>query len=178
VEEPVEKAEQRVEGRSPKDMALSLAVLIVPIALLIVLYRVLFNGDAPRTVDPGAAVQQAQQAKAFPVVTAHVGRDWHTTSARFTRQASGVTLRLGYVDPGKDPVQLVESSVPAASLLPAELSKDAKPVDRFRAANGVWQLYDTRPGEQALVLSDGSRTVIVIGKTGIERLEELAASLS
>jgi hypothetical protein len=72
----------------------------------------------------------------------------------------------------------VESTVPAASLLPAELSTSAKPLENFRAANGVWRLYDGRPGEQALVLTEQSRTIIVVGKTDVKNLQELASSLS
>jgi Protein of unknown function (DUF4245) len=103
--------------------------------------------------------------------------DWHVSSANFRRAEGGATLRIGYVDPDKDPIQLVESSVPTDTLLPAELSRDAKPTGTFRAANGVWRLYDARPGEQALVLADQSRTLVVVGKTDAKNLEALAGSL-
>jgi hypothetical protein len=160
-------------------MALSLLVLIVPIALLLILYRTLLSGDAPITVDAAPKIQEAQQAKVFPVaVPQGLGDDWHTSSATFTRQAAGATLRLGYVDPDDDPIQLVESSIPTDTLLPAELTKDAKPTGAFRSANGVWRQYDGRPGETALVLADQTRTIIVVGKTDVENLEKLASSLS
>ena len=117
----------RGQGRSPRDMALSLAVLIVPIALLLIFYRVVLSGDSPVTVDPAPALQSARQANAFPVVVPQgLGDDWHVSSATFGRRADGATLRIGYVDPDDDPVQLIESSVPAATLLPVELSKSAK----------------------------------------------------
>jgi uncharacterized protein DUF4245 len=165
------------EGRSLKDMVMSLAVLVVPIALLLIFYRVVLSGDAPVTVDPAATIQEAQAV--FPVaVPAGLGDDWHVTTATFKRQPNGATLRLGYADPDKDPIQLVESTVPTASLLPIELSKSAKPLENFRAANGVWRLYDGRPGEQALVLTDRSRTIIVVGRTDVRNLRELASSLS
>src|SRR3954466_6413249 len=47
------------EGRSPRDMALSLFVLLVPIALLLTFYRVVLSGDAPVNVDPTATFQEA-----------------------------------------------------------------------------------------------------------------------
>src|SRR5215212_11607591 len=56
------------EGRSPRDMALSLAVLLVPIALLLVFYRVVLSGDAPVNVDPAPAFQEARAAAAFTVL--------------------------------------------------------------------------------------------------------------
>ena len=160
-------------------MMLSLAVLLVPIALLLIFYRLLLSGDAPVTVDAGPTVQEAQQANVFPVaVPQGLGDDWHTSSATFTREATGATLRLGYVDPDKDPIQLIQSSVPTATILPAELTTGAKRIGTFRAATGVWQLYQGRPGESGLVLADQKRTIIVVGKTDVRNLEKLAGSLS
>jgi hypothetical protein len=160
-------------------MALSLAVLIVPIALLLIFYRTVLSGDAPVTVDPSPTIQEAQEAKLFPVaVPTGLGSGWHVSSATFTKPTGGATLRIGYVDPDKDPILLVESCVPATTLLPAELTTKAKPLTNFRAANGVWRLYDGRPGEQALVLADENRTIIVVGKTGVQNLEQLASSLN
>jgi hypothetical protein len=160
-------------------MALSLGILIVPIALLLIFYRVFFDGDAPVTVDAGPVLQEARQAAAFPVVApAGLGSDWHTSSATFGTTAGGATLRIGYVDPGKDPLQLVESSVATTTLIREELTAAAQPqMTSFRTANGVWRLYNGRPGEKALVLADGSRTIIVVGKADESSLEKLAASL-
>jgi Protein of unknown function (DUF4245) len=169
----------RGEERSPRDMAMSLAVLLVPIALLLIFYRVVLSGDAPVTVDPAATIQEAQQAAAFTVaVPQGLGDDWHTSSAKFARQTTGATLRLGYVDPDKDPVQLVESSIPADSLLPGELGDKAKALGNFRTEAGVWRLYDARPGEKALVLTEPARTIVVVGRTDVENLETLAKSLA
>jgi uncharacterized protein DUF4245 len=159
-------------------MMLSLTVLIVPIALLLIFYRVVLSGDAPVTVDPTAAIQEARQTARFPVAVPHPGEDWHTTSARFVREQAGMTLRIGYVDPDQDPVLLVQSSVPPATLLRAELTEAAEPLDAFRTELGVWRLYKARPGEKALVLTEPARTVIVIGKAGTASLEELVTSLS
>jgi hypothetical protein len=179
--EPTAEAPVRLskrEGRSPGDMVLSLAVLIVPIALLLIFYRVVLSGDAPVIVDPAPKFQEAQEAKAFPVaVPQGLGDDWSVTSATFTKQGGGSTLRIGYVDPHKSPVQLVESSVVSSTLLPAELTTRAKPLSEFRAANGVWRLYTGRPGEQALVLAEPTRTIIVVGKTDEASLQRLASSL-
>jgi Protein of unknown function (DUF4245) len=160
-------------------MILSLAVLLVPVAILVILYRTLFNGDAPITVDATPTIQEAQQAKVFPVaVPQGLGGDWHTSSATFTRARNGATLRIGYVDPDKDPIQLIESSVPTGTLLPTELTKDARPTGTFRAANGVWRLFDGRPGEKALVMADQSRTIVIVGKSDVDNLEKLAEALS
>jgi hypothetical protein len=160
-------------------MVLSLAVLLVPIALLLVFYRVVLSGDAPVTVDPGPVIEEARSAALFPVAApGDLGGDWHVSLATFQRRADGATLRIGYVDPDDNGLQLIESSVPPATLLPAELSTTAKPLDTFRADARVWRLYDARPGEQALVLAEQNRTIIVVGRTQAKNLETLASSLS
>jgi Protein of unknown function (DUF4245) len=165
--------------RTPKDMAMSLAVLLIPIALLLVFYRFVLDGDKPVTVDPGTTIQEAQAAKLFPVaVPGRLDGDWHPSSATFQRLSTGATLRIGYVDPDDNGLQLIESSVPAATLLPAELGSAPKPVDVYRADARVWRLYDARPGEQALVLAETGRTLIVVGRTDPKNLETLASSLS
>jgi hypothetical protein len=159
-------------------MALSLLVLLVPIALLLVFYRVVLSGDAPVTVDPGPAIQEARSAQAFPVLVPNgLGDDWHVSTATFRTTAEGASLRIGYVAPDDDAALLVQSSLPPETLVPAELGTDAKPTASFRAANGAWRQYETRPGEQALVLAGTGRTVVVVGTTDEEHLEQLAASL-
>ena len=178
VEQPPVKL-GRGQERSPRDMMLSLAVLLVPIALLLIFYRVVLSGDAPVTVDATPTIQEAQQAALFPVaVPRGLGDDWHTASATFQRQSDGATLRIGYVDPGKDPVQLVESSVPTAGLLPGELGSNAKALGVYRTPAGVWRVYDARTGEKALVLAEPTRTIVVVGKADLSELETLASTLS
>jgi hypothetical protein len=168
----------RGQERSPRDMIMSLAVLLVPIALLLIFYRVVLSGDAPVTVDPSAAVQEAQQAAIFTVaVPQGLDDDWHVVSATFKRQSTGATLRLGYVDPDDDGVQLVESNVAPDTLLPAELGDSAKALGNFRTAAGVWRVYDGRPGEKAIVLTEPTRTIVVLGRTDVTNLQTLASAL-
>jgi hypothetical protein len=166
--------------RSPRDMAMSLAVLLVPIALLLLFYRLVLDGDKPVSVDAQPAIQQAQAAMQFDVtVPRDLGADWHTVSATFQRHEDGAaTLRLGYVDPDRDPVQLVESSKPTALLLPVELGKNPKATGTFVAGSRAWQRYDARPGESALLLIEKGRTVIVVGSAETGTLEKFAAALS
>jgi hypothetical protein len=159
-------------------MVLSLAVLLVPIVLLLVFYRVVLGGDTPVTVDPGPALAEARSAALFPVAApGDLGRDWHVSSATFRRAAEGATLRLGYLNPDGHPIQLIESSVPPGTLLPAELTKDAAPTGQFRTADRLWRRYDARPGESALVNIEAGRTMSVVGKTEQAGLEALATAL-
>jgi hypothetical protein len=106
-----------------------------------------------------------------------LGDDWHTVSATFKRDADGATLRLGYVDPESDPIQLVQSSTPTAKLLPVELGDDPKAVSTFRDGARTWQRYDARKGENALLLLEKGRTIIVVGTAESQTLEAFATSL-
>jgi hypothetical protein len=160
-------------------MALSLLVLLVPIALLLTFYRVVLSGDEPVTVDAGPAIQQAQAAAAFPVaVPTGLSDDWHVTSASFQRATEGATLRLGYVAPDDDAALVIESSIPPDQLLPAELTKQAKPRGTFRDGEVAWRGYLTRPGETALVLTEPGRTIVVLGSTDEKHLRTLATAVS
>ncbi|MBM2622566.1 DUF4245 domain-containing protein [Actinoplanes sp. LDG1-06] len=159
-------------------MVMSLAVLLIPIALLLTFYRLVLDGDKPISVDAAPTFQEAQRANIFPVLVPQgLSDDWHTSTATFRRAENGATLRVGYVDPDKDPLQLVQSSVPSDTLLPTELTKEAKPLGNFRTSSGVWRWYSTRPGEKALVMADQTRTIVIVGKTDQDNFETLAGSL-
>ncbi|PRY28310.1 uncharacterized protein DUF4245 [Pseudosporangium ferrugineum] len=164
--------------RRPRDMVMSLAVLLVPIALLLLFYRLVLDGDKPISVDPEPALQQARSAAVFPVSAPQgLGDDWHVQSATFKRESGGATLRLGYADPDGKPLQLIESSVATSTLIPAELGKDPEAVGSFRNGVRTWQRYDARAGEDALVLLEKGRTLIVVGPADAASLEHLAGAL-
>jgi hypothetical protein len=174
---PPARKDKARSDRSPRDMALSLAVLLIPIALLLAFYRGFLGGDEPATVDPAPAVEQARAAGAFPVSRPEgLGDGWRTVSARYQTGAGGATLRIGYLTPEGRAAQLVESSVPADQLLPAEL-KGGQPQGRANLPNGTWQRYTARDNEQALVLLEPNRTVIVVGDARENELRRLATAL-
>ena len=164
--------------RSPRDMAMSLVVLLVPIALVVLFYKFVLSGDAPVTVDAASKIQEAQSAQVFPIAVPKLGDDWHASSATWQKTAAGGTLRIGYVDPDDDPVQLIESNLDSQTLARTELTATAAQIGRFESGGRTWALYTGRPGEQALVLFDPARTIIIVGKTKAENLQTLAKSLS
>ncbi|OKI58214.1 DUF4245 domain-containing protein [Micromonospora sp. CB01531] len=173
---PARKDRARSE-RSPRDMALSLLVLLVPIALLLAFYRGVLGGDEPATVDPAPAIEQARSAGAFPVSPPEgLSSGWRTVSARYQAEAGGGTLRIGYLTPEGRGAQLVESNVPADKLLPAEL-KGGQPQGPADLADGSWQRYTARGNEQALVLLEPNRTVIVVGDARDNELRQLATAV-
>ncbi|MGV9211304.1 DUF4245 family protein [Micromonospora sp. RB23] len=164
--------------RSPKDMAISLLVLLIPIALLLAFYRGFLGGDQATTVDPAPAIEQARSANTFPVSEPQgLGSGWRTVSARYQSVEGGATLRIGYLTPEGRGVQLVQSSVPAERLLPAELTDQGQPQGPTELGGRTWQQYTARGNQQALVLLEPTRTVLVIGDARDNELRELTGSL-
>ncbi|MFJ8689099.1 DUF4245 domain-containing protein [Micromonospora wenchangensis] len=164
--------------RSPKDMALSLLVLLVPIALLLAFYRGFLGGEQPTTVDAAPAYEQARAANVFPVAEpSGLGDGWRTVSASFRTVDDGATLRVGYLTPEGRGAQLVQSSVPPERLIPAELTAQGQPQGPADLGGANWQRYTGRGNEQALVLLEPDRTVIVVGDARDNELRELAGAL-
>ncbi|MEH1097625.1 DUF4245 domain-containing protein [Micromonospora sp. CPCC 205561] len=175
---PVPAADTRKSERSPKDMAISLLVLLIPIALLFAFHRGFLGGDQPVTVDPAPAVESARAANAFPVSEpAELGDAWRTVSANFQTAEGGSTLRLGYLTPEGRGAQLVQSSVPPERLLPTELTAEGRPQGQTELGGRTWQRYTARGNEQALVLLEPDRTVIVVGDARDNELRHLAGAI-
>ncbi|GAA1806450.1 DUF4245 domain-containing protein [Planosporangium flavigriseum] len=163
-------------GRSPRDMALSLLVLLVPIIVLLGVYRFL-GGESPTVVDPSSAYADARAASAFPVAEPAVPTGWQPVSSVFRRSDAGAVLRVGFRSPRGGTAQLVESNVPAGALVKAELSTDARDEGRAQVNGQEWRRYAASNGDRALVLSQPDRTVIVMGRASDAELSQLAASL-
>ncbi|PZM96451.1 MAG: DUF4245 domain-containing protein [Actinobacteria bacterium] len=166
-------------SRSVKDLVISLLVILLPIAALFALHRFVLGGGQPVVIDPSPVVADAKSVAGFPI-SEPVGLDegWRPTVASFRHVEGGRTLRIGYVTPRGAGVQLVQSSVPADELLPAELSDEATPQGATELGGRSWQRYSARPGERALVLLEPQRTVVIVGDAAEEELAALAAALN
>lgn len=166
-------------GRAPRDIALSMGALLVPVILLVLAYNVLFNGDHPRAIDPSGSILAARQSASFPVVEPQgLPRGWTVISSSYQRLSDGSVLRLGYLTPGRAGLQVIESDRPVNALLPDELGTDAQPGDLVPVGDQRWRGYPVaRGGSQALVLATNGRTVIVIGSGSSGDLRVLAGSL-
>ncbi|MEW2473843.1 MULTISPECIES: DUF4245 domain-containing protein [Micromonospora] len=175
---PSAGAAKPASTRSPRDMAISLLVLLVPIALLLAFYRGFLGGDQPTSVDPTPAFEQARAAAEFPVSEpSGLGEGWRTVRASYRAVEGGATLRVGYVTPEGRGLQLVQSNVPPEQLLPTELTERGQPQGQADLGGGTWQRYTARGNEQALVLLQPERTVIVIGDARDNELREMASAV-
>ncbi|OLB64667.1 MAG: hypothetical protein AUI10_10105 [Actinobacteria bacterium 13_2_20CM_2_72_6] len=156
-------------------MALSLAVLLIPVFVLVVLYKTVFSGDAPIPVKAGDTWATARHDARFTVLEPQgLPGKWTVLSARY----AGGTLRVGYVTPSGTGIQLVESDQAVDQLLPAELGADARPGNLVPIGDRQWRAYPVaRNGDRALVLADQGRTVVVIGPASDDELRTFAATL-
>jgi hypothetical protein len=161
-------------GRSPRDMALSMAVLLIPIFIAVVVYRWL-GGEGAVAVDPSTAYADARAAKAFPVAEVTVPKDWQPVSAAFRRDGSNAVLRVGFTGPGSGTAQLVEGN--AADLVATELGPGARIDARAVIGGKDWQRYPLTDGEQAVVLAEPGRTVIIRGRMPDAQLVAMARSI-
>ncbi|OLB76350.1 MAG: hypothetical protein AUI14_19030 [Actinobacteria bacterium 13_2_20CM_2_71_6] len=156
-------------------MALSLAALLIPIFVLLIVYRVVYSGDAPIAVDASGTWDAARHGAHFTVLEpAGLPAKWTVISATFRDG----TLRVGYVTPDGTGLQLVESDRPGDELLPAELGTDARPGNLSTIGDRLWRAYPaTARGDHALVLTDSGRTTILIGTASDADLRTFAAAL-
>jgi hypothetical protein len=175
---PPESAQSPARSnRRIRDMAFSLIVLLIPIVIVVSLFR-LRGGEDVVVVDTAPAIAQARAANAFPVVApAGLSKEWRPVSAAFQGPDGAAVLRLGYLTPSGGAVQIVESDQDAESLLPRELGAEIRPLGTEAVAGRDWQWYGARGNELALVVTDRDRTVIVVGQADRAELRRLAESL-
>lgn len=86
-------------------MALSLIILLIPVMLIIVAYRTLYQGDTVVTVDPTEAIASAGRNGLTQLPPATAPEGWLIVSATFR---DGI-LRIGYLDQDQRGVQLVQA---------------------------------------------------------------------
>jgi Protein of unknown function (DUF4245) len=163
-------------GRSPRDIALSLLVLLVPIFIMVGVYRFL-GGESATVVDPSTAYADARAAGAFPVAEPAVPAGWQPVSSTFRRGDAGAVLRVGFRSPGGGAAQLVESNVMAGALVSAELGAGARDDGMTNLDGQAWHRYTAAAGDHAFVLSQPNRTMIVMGRATDTELSQLATSL-
>lgn len=155
---------------------MSLAVLLVPILLVVVLFQYLGSDDEVTVVDPDPAVTQARRAGLDVASPDGLPDGWRPTSAVVRADADAVTLRLGYVTPSGGFLQLVASNQDAAPLLRREVGT-ARPDGVQRIDGATWQTYPGRGQERALVLLEPERTLLVLGQAPLPELRAFAGSL-
>lgn len=163
-------------SRRPRDMILSVGLLLVVVLGLFGLYRCL-GGDDVR-IDPKPAYAEARAAGAFPVLEpTGLRKGWIPVSAVYQPQDAGAVLRVGWRTPRNGSVQLVEGNLSPDVLLERELGGAVAQPGTVDVNGKAWQAYPGRKGERALVLLEPGRTIMIVGRASDAELKELAAAL-
>lgn len=169
-------------SRGPRDLILSLLVLLIPTVLLVGGYQLIAGRTEPVPVDQSQQIDAARRAGFDVTEPTGLSADWVPVSAVFRQAEDGATLRLGYVTPAGAPVQVVESTVPTDRLLVEELSDrrgaPPAPTGAVTVAGATWERYAGPDGETALVRRDPDRTLLVIGRADESELQQLATALA
>lgn len=155
-------------------MIISLLVLLVPVLVLVGGYQLIAGRQQPVEVDTAPAYAEANAAGLAVTAPQDLGDGWVPVSAQFDEHATGGTLRVGYVTPAGDPVQVVHSTVPPEVLLPQRLPDAGPPTGEVRLGDENWQRFPGRPNEQALVRMTPGLTTIVVGTADDAELQHLA----
>lgn len=163
-------------ARGPRDLIISLTVLLVPILVLVGGYQILAGRTEPVAVDPAPALAAAE-AGGLGVRTPEPPTGWVPISAVYGPEEQGGTVRIGYVTPGGGSVQLVQSNLPAEELLVTVLRGGLAPTGTVEVAGRQWQQYTTGQGERALVRLEPELTTVVVGRVDAAELVELAAAV-
>ncbi len=157
------------------DMAKAVLVLLVPIAILVAIYVYFFGGNNVIAIDPSETYNTAAASSNFTVVQpAGLPDGWKPVSAAYQDNL----LRVGYVTPAGDGIQIVETSHPANRSISSEIGKTPS-VAPVTTIGGVdWaQLTGEGDSIKALVSTVGTRTVIIKGDTDFATLARFASSL-
>jgi hypothetical protein len=176
--EPAAQAVAARIGRRPRDMIISVGVLLVVVFALFGLYRCL-GGDQATEVDAGPAYEEAREAGEFPVLVPQgLPSGWTSVSADYQPHSGGATLRVGWRSPDDGTLQLIESDIVPATLIPRELGADAQPTGATVDEGGrQWQVYSARGGETAYVFQQADHTVIVTGKADEQEMRAFVRAL-
>lgn len=166
-------AEDSKRIRRPRDMALSLGVLLVPILVIVAIGRFLYGDTTTATVDPSVALSGAARASMSPLPQPATPEGWKIVSALYR---DGV-LRIGYVTAEEKGVQYAQSTT-GSGFVTTELTQDARRVGEVQLGGETWQRWTGRPGESALVRADGGLTVVVVGAVSEAQLSELATAVA
>ncbi|MBA3489753.1 MAG: DUF4245 domain-containing protein [Longispora sp.] len=164
-------------SRKPRDMAYSLLALLIPIVLMVALYRFL-GGESPTVVDPEPVFADARSRAGYQVLAPDpTPTGWQATTATATMSDRHLILRVGYIGPNDSFLQLTESGGPADGVLVDALEPGSAMRGSLSVNGKEWQLYTGPKGIRALVISDSGRTIVLAGRASEGTMSNFAGTL-
>lgn len=163
-------------SRTPMDMIKAIAVLIVPVGILFGLYVWFFGGNNAIAIDPSSSYSDARAAAQFTVEQPQsLPKGWTAVSSDYEPGPPAV-LRVGYIAPDGDGIQLMETNQASGKVLPAELGTFPADSPAVNIGDATWGFVDGSRNS-GLVVVDGNRTILVMGKASESDLIAFARTL-
>ncbi|GAA1686470.1 hypothetical protein GCM10009830_37430 [Glycomyces endophyticus] len=163
----------RPKHRRMRDMALSMAVLLVPLGLFYWAWSWLAEDRQVSVVDTGENYATAASL-GLPAIEPELSEDWKPISTHLAADGSTTTLRTGWYSPDGNGLQMSETSGPATEV-DADLTGAGTPVE----AGGIeWASYELDSGEAWVAEVDGATVVLSAEPDGIADLDDLAEGVA
>lgn len=154
-------------------MALSMAVLLVPLGLFYVMWDWAASDRQVSVVDTSEDRASAT-ALGLDVIEPELSPDWKPISSALEVDEETVILRTGWYSPDGDGLQLVQTNG-EMSAVNEKLDGAGEPVE---AAGLQWAAYDLGDNEAWVTELPGSTVVLTADPEGIDELPELAEGVA
>lgn len=164
---------RRPKQRRMRDMALSLAVLLVPLGLFYWVWDWAATGREVSVVDTSQDYLSAQSL-GLETVEPELSEEWKAISSALAVEDEAVTLRTGWYSPDGYGMQLVQTTGPAEAVHD-ELAGSGEAVE----AGGLeWAAYDIAEGRAWVAVLDVSTVVLTADRDAVDELPELAEGVA
>lgn len=164
---------RRPKQRRLRDMAMSMAVLLVPLGIFFVGWNWLAADRHVSVVDTSEDYTTAESL-GLDVIRPDLSEDWKPISSALDADGETVTLRTGWYSPEGDGLQLVQTTGD-----PSQINEDIDGNGRTVEAGGIqWAAHDTADGEAWTAELAGSNVVLTADSDGADSLPELAEGVA
>lgn len=167
------QAPARPKQRRMRDMAMSMAVLLVPIGLFYAGWQWVASDRQVSVVDTTENHATAASL-GLAAIEPELGEEWKAISTDLAVDGETVVLRTGYYSPDGHGLQLAETNGALADVNEA-LTGTGTPVE---AAGITWAAYETNAGETWTAEIGGETIVLSAEPDGIPDLPELAEGVA
>jgi len=163
----------RPKPRRLRDMAMSMAVLLVPIGLFYVGWNWLASDRQVSVVDTTENHATAASL-GLAAIEPELDGEWKAISTDLAVDEETVTLRTGYYSPEGNGLQLAETNG-----TPADVNEDLTGAGTPVEAAGIeWAAYETGSGETWVAEIGGETVVLSAEPDGVADLPELAEGVA
>jgi Protein of unknown function (DUF4245) len=189
----VEIWKDRAVARSRKpattgDLVRSIAVILIPLAVITVLFTRLPEDHPVQVVDPQPVLAKARTESPYPILApANLPNEWRATRATWVRAGEPYLngapsvrnlWRIGYLAPDDVYIAVAQGDLEPDDFTSVETREGA--IDGESTVNGeVWERRMSADGRtRSLVKRTDAVTTVVAGDTSYAALEAFAATLA